>query len=153
MSSSPRLFDFGRVSSSITQPRYYIRCFDSALVSVVLTSVAFSFMSTVDLRCVCDSSDNHPVRGSDVVSRPFRQGHVDNAGEADSGVTDCSAPSSSGAPPSGSLVVVPVNVTEYIDNFRLFLDAWLLAVMHRYGDRLDDFDVRVGGRNDTALGA
>lgn len=53
------------------------------------------------------------------------------------------------APPSGNSVVAPGNVTEHIENFRLFSDARPFAVMHQDGDRRDFADASFGGKNFT----
>lgn len=49
-------------------------------------------------------------------------------------------------------VVAPVNVIEYLDKIRLYLDARKVSAMHQGGGRLDFVYAPCGGRQDTALG-
>lgn len=49
--------------------------------------------------------------------------------------------------------VAPAKVTEYIDKFRLFLNARGFAAMHQDGDNPDLIDARYAERHDTALAA
>lgn len=82
-------------------------------------------MSADGRRNVRASSGDHPICCKDASMQPFCQGRVFN----DGGV-DCFAPFPSGVPPLRDMVAALVNVTEYIETFRLFLDARRLTTIH-----------------------
>lgn len=68
-------------------------------------------VSTDDHRKVFDSNDGHPFRRRDASNQLFPQGHAVEEGYADRFVASPSKFLS-----SDSLVVAPVNVTEYLDD-------------------------------------
>lgn len=129
----------------------YIRCSDSGLILLVLTSVSLSFMLSNNRRSDRDSSEQHSVCRGDVSIEPLR--HIHSASAGDAGVVDASgsAPFSSRAPPSGSSVVAMVHVTNYIDSFRLFKETWSLAEMNQDGNRVVFVGARFRGTHDTGL--
>lgn len=53
----------------------------------------------------------------------------------------------------GNFVFAPINMTEYIDRFRLFLHARQFRAMHRDGQKLNFTDARYDVTHDTPVGA
>lgn len=93
-------------------------------------------------------SDDHPFCGKEASIQPSREGST----VYDENVIRF-APSLSEVPPSGNLVVASVNLIEYIEKFRFFLDSRRSAEMHQIAYRLDLTDARYDGTHDSALRA
>lgn len=109
------------------------------LVSLVSSTshILYVSMSANNRRSLRDLSDDCPFHCEGTSTKLSRQGRTVNGGNVDD-----SAPSRSIVLPSGDSVVAPVNVTEYIDKLRLFLNALQLAAMHHNDDKLDSINAR-----------
>lgn len=100
----------------------------STSAALYSTSVAFfSVMRTGNRGIVRDPSDDQRFRHNDVSLRPFRQGHVDYSDNDREDPASCPC----GLPPSGSSVLTPGTITDYINRFGPFLDAKQLNAMHQ----------------------
>lgn len=76
-------------------------------------------MFAEDCCSVRESSNDHLPRRKDASTQSFCQRRSAGVGDADGSV-----PSPSAIPPSGDLVLATVNMTAFVDMFRLILDAW-----------------------------
>lgn len=115
--------------------------------SIPLWKFLFS-MSVVDCCSVWNLGKAYPYRGDDASMKTYLPSRTANRHDVDG-----SAPSQLKVLPLGNLIVAPVSVGEYLDNFHWFFNARRLTAMHLDGGKLAFCNVRCGRRRDIALPA
>lgn len=103
-------------------------------------------MFSEDCRSVRASSEDHPLRRKDALILPFL-----HTRGISSSYDDNSAPSSSGVPAAGGLVVAHTSVTKYLKKARMFLDALRLSAKQQDDDKASFIDACDDRRHNSGL--
>lgn len=126
----------------------------STSVALSATLNALSLMFPNERRIVRGSSSNHLLRHRNASAKHFRQGRSVISGDANDEVAQNSSTLSFlRLPPLREYHFAPITMCEYINKFRLYLDARRLTAMHEHGNKLDFVDACLGTRRDITLEA